>query len=148
MNAQSPPPTALVLETLNYNTKSTITTTTSDSKPPPSITINSCIEMDGKQLHMNSHDHSTANIRHAGQRLGLLSSLVALSKARLAMLVLSTTLAGYAMALPHATCSYSALSVMFMSPASHLPLAATLVGTGLCVAAANSLNQWMEAPFE
>ncbi|KAJ3031761.1 UNVERIFIED_CONTAM: Protoheme IX farnesyltransferase, mitochondrial [Siphonaria sp. JEL0065] len=56
-----------------------------------------------------------------------------LAKARLAALVVLTTMAGYAVA-PMATT---------------LPtLLATTAGTALCVASANSLNQWVEAPYD
>ncbi|KAJ3398824.1 Protoheme IX farnesyltransferase, mitochondrial [Chytriomyces hyalinus] len=56
-----------------------------------------------------------------------------LSKARLAALVVLTTMAGYAMA----------------PMAVSLPiLLATTTGTALCVSSANALNQWSEAPFD
>ncbi|KAJ3127764.1 Protoheme IX farnesyltransferase, mitochondrial [Physocladia obscura] len=58
---------------------------------------------------------------------------ISLAKARLAALVVLTTMAGYAVC-PLAT---------------SLPtLLATTVGTALCVASANSLNQWIEAPYD
>ncbi|KAJ3212946.1 Protoheme IX farnesyltransferase, mitochondrial [Entophlyctis luteolus] len=60
-------------------------------------------------------------------------SFVSLTKARLAALVVLTTMAGYAVA-PMAT--------------SLSTLMATTAGTGLCVASANSFNQWMEAPYD
>ena len=56
-----------------------------------------------------------------------------LTKARLAALVILTTMCGYAMA-PMAT----DLTCLF----------ATTVGTGLCVASANTFNQLMEAPYD
>jgi protoheme IX farnesyltransferase len=65
----------------------------------------------------------------------LLQSYAALSKSRLAMLVVLTTMSGYAMA-PF-TCSTSATALLW-----------TTIGTGLCVSAANSINQWLEVPFD
>ncbi|KAI9353341.1 UbiA prenyltransferase family-domain-containing protein [Zopfochytrium polystomum] len=56
-----------------------------------------------------------------------------LSKARLAALVVLTTMTGYAMA-PGAT--------------NLATLLWTTVGTGLCVTSANTINQWLEAPFD
>lgn len=55
-----------------------------------------------------------------------------LTKARLSALVILTTMCGYALA-PCAT--------------NVITLAWTTVGTGLCVASANSINQWIESPF-
>jgi len=56
-----------------------------------------------------------------------------LAKAKLAALVVLTSMCGYAMA-PAAT----DLSCLF----------ATTVGTGLCVASANAINQWIEFPYD
>lgn len=56
-----------------------------------------------------------------------------LSKARLAGLVVLSTMAGYALA-PGAT--------------SVPALLATTIGTSLCVASANTFNQWIEAPYD
>ncbi|KAI9205510.1 UbiA prenyltransferase family-domain-containing protein [Polychytrium aggregatum] len=56
-----------------------------------------------------------------------------LSKAQLAALVVLTTMAGYAMA-PGAT--------------DVATLLWTTVGTTLCVTSANSINQWIEAPYD
>lgn len=70
-----------------------------------------------------------------------LQAYLALSKSRLATLVVLTTMAGYAMA--PGTCSLAASSG---SPA--LLLLWTTVGTASCVMSANTLNQWMEIPFD
>ncbi|CAG8552318.1 15578_t:CDS:1, partial [Acaulospora morrowiae] len=56
-----------------------------------------------------------------------------LSKAKLATLVILTTMCGYAMA-PMAT----NVTCLF----------ATTAGTGLCVASANAINQWLEIPYD
>ncbi|KAJ3213491.1 Protoheme IX farnesyltransferase, mitochondrial [Dinochytrium kinnereticum] len=56
-----------------------------------------------------------------------------LSKAKLSALVVLTTMAGYAMA-PGAT--------------NLATLLWTTVGTGLCVSSANTINQWMEMPYD
>jgi heme o synthase len=56
-----------------------------------------------------------------------------LTKARLSALVVLTTMAGYSIS-PEA--------------ASVGTLLWTTLGTGLCVASANSLNQWVEAPYD
>jgi protoheme IX farnesyltransferase len=56
-----------------------------------------------------------------------------LSKARLAALVILTTMSGYAVA-PGAT--------------QVTTLLWTTVGTGLCVASANTINQWIESPYD
>ncbi|KAL1923040.1 uncharacterized protein VTP21DRAFT_9416 [Calcarisporiella thermophila] len=56
-----------------------------------------------------------------------------LTKAQLAGLVVLTTMCGYAMA-PGAT----SLSCLLW----------TTLGTGMCVASANSINQWIEAPYD
>ncbi|ORY43047.1 protoheme IX farnesyltransferase [Rhizoclosmatium globosum] len=62
-----------------------------------------------------------------------LATYASLAKARLAALVVLTTMAGYAVAPMAVT----------------LPtLLATTAGTALCVASANSLNQWVEAPYD
>jgi len=56
-----------------------------------------------------------------------------LTKMRLSGLVVLTTMVGYAMA----------------PGAASLPtMLYTSLGTGLCVASANSINQWLEAPFD
>ncbi|KAG9290798.1 hypothetical protein G9A89_011761 [Geosiphon pyriformis] len=56
-----------------------------------------------------------------------------LAKAKLAALVILTTMCGYALA-PGAT--------------SLTCLMSTTVGTGLCIASANAFNQWIEAPYD
>ncbi|KAI9014134.1 UbiA prenyltransferase family-domain-containing protein [Hyaloraphidium curvatum] len=62
-----------------------------------------------------------------------LASYTDLSKARLASLVVLTTMCGYALA----------------PPIGHVSaLAWTTLGTALCVSSANSINQWVEFPFD
>ena len=62
-----------------------------------------------------------------------LASYTDLSKARLASLVVLTTMCGYALA----------------PPVGHVSaLAWTTLGTALCVSSANSINQWIEFPFD
>ena len=56
-----------------------------------------------------------------------------LAKAKLAGFVLLTTMTGYAMG----TC-----------PTTISSLAMVTTGTGLCIMSANSLNQWIESPFD
>ncbi|KAJ9059505.1 Protoheme IX farnesyltransferase, mitochondrial [Entomophthora muscae] len=63
----------------------------------------------------------------------LVESYKSLSKAKLAGLVTLSTMCGYAIA-PGAT---NVLSLLW-----------TTVGTGLCISSANSLNQWVEIPYD
>jgi protoheme IX farnesyltransferase len=56
-----------------------------------------------------------------------------LTKAKLTSFVLLTTMAGYAIA-P----GVSSLSTLLL----------TTLGTGMCVASANSINQWTEIPYD
>jgi len=56
-----------------------------------------------------------------------------LSKSKLSALVVLTTMCGYALA-PGAT--------------NVIELLSTTIGTGLCTASANAINQWIEAPFD
>ncbi|CAG8468371.1 10803_t:CDS:1 [Ambispora leptoticha] len=63
----------------------------------------------------------------------ILKSYKELSKAKLAALVILTTMGGYALS-PGST--------------SLMCLLGTSVGTGLCVASANAINQWIEFPYD
>lgn len=60
--------------------------------------------------------------------------LLELSKARLSLLVLVTTLVGFLMG--------------WRGPMDYLLLSATLLGTALCAAGAGALNQWWERDFD
>jgi len=64
----------------------------------------------------------------------LLNDLVELTKARLSLLVLVTTLVGFLAG--------------WRGPMDYLLLAATLAGTALCAAGAGALNQWWERDFD
>lgn len=64
----------------------------------------------------------------------LLHDLVELTKARLSLLVLVTTLVGFLAG--------------WSGPMNYLLLAATLLGTALCAGGAGALNQWWERDFD
>jgi protoheme IX farnesyltransferase len=64
-----------------------------------------------------------------------LQVISSLTKSRLSTLVVLTSMSGYAMA--PTTCSSSPALLLTMT-----------VGTALCVASANSLNQWLEVPYD
>lgn len=65
---------------------------------------------------------------------GFLSDLVELSKFRLSLLVLSTTLVGFLLG--------------WRGPMDYLLLSATLIGTAFCAAGAAALNQWWERDLD
>lgn len=64
----------------------------------------------------------------------LLSDLAELTKARLSLLVLITTLVGFLLG--------------WRGPMNYVLLTATLVGTALCAAGAGALNQWWERDLD
>ncbi|KAJ1565816.1 Protoheme IX farnesyltransferase, mitochondrial, partial [Cladochytrium tenue] len=88
---------------------------------------------DGADNNANNDSNPGAGLRWARAPPFTPALYLDLAKARLAALVLLTTMAGYAAA-PGA--------------AGVVPLLWTTLGTGLCVASANAFNQWLEAPYD
>jgi len=68
------------------------------------------------------------------RRESLISDLLELSKARLSLLVLMTTLVGFL--------------IGWEGPMDYLLLGATVIGTALCAAGAGALNQWWERDYD
>ncbi|KAJ3101340.1 Protoheme IX farnesyltransferase, mitochondrial [Phlyctochytrium planicorne] len=88
----------------------------------------------GSDLESSSNTTTTTNAtRWKTPSKPALSIYQDLSKSKLSALVVLTTMAGYAMA-PGAT---NLLDLMW-----------TTLGTGLCVSSANTINQWMEMPYD
>ncbi|KAI8832215.1 UbiA prenyltransferase family-domain-containing protein [Chytriomyces cf. hyalinus JEL632] len=113
------------------------TTSTLPFHPPKqqsSDPTTSSIHKSSEKLDSYLDDSSIDALRWKAPPTGsFVNQFLELSKARLAALVVLTTMAGYAMA----------------PMAVSLPiLLATTTGTALCVSSANALNQWSEAPFD